>query len=324
MTMTPISAFPPIYDAPRLAHEWWRDTLPTVPSTRDWEEVIALVERLEDGVSLAVLRGRPGQDLRVPSPGTHLFGMQVLLEGELDIELEHGPLCQPPAGSLILFHYSDNVRSQIRLNAGRDVYVVDVRFSREALARASAFPVAQHMQGRFSDYSVPQRGGLLVFCAANKALLDLAASLVRAPIPDGPALNLWRRAKAHEMLAHVIALLAGADGGAALSGIENEKLDGAFTLLQEEYGKDWSVAALARAAGLPEKKLQAGFRARAGMSVYAFLRHTRLAAAADQLGRGRNVTDAALAVGYGNMSHFSKAFRRQFGVSPKAYKCLAK
>jgi AraC-like DNA-binding protein len=322
MTSTPAPLA--LYQAPRLAHEWWRDTLPTIPATRDWEDVIALVERLEDGVSLAVLRGRPGQDLFVPSPGTHLFGMQVLLEGELDIALEHGPRCQPPAGSLILFHYSDSVASQIRLAAGRDVYVVDVRFSAQALARASSFPVAQHMQGRFSDYSVPQRGGLLVYCPANKALLDLAAGLVRAPIPEGPALNLWRRAKAHEMLAHVIAMLAGADAIAALSRRENEKLERAFAILRQDYAKDWNVAALARAAGLPEKKLQAGCRARAGVSVHAFLRRTRLDAAAEQLSHGANVTDAALAVGYSNMSHFSKAFRQQFGVPPKAYKCLPK
>ncbi|PIE63560.1 MAG: hypothetical protein CSA26_12405 [Desulfobacterales bacterium] len=34
--------------------------------------------------------------------------------------------------------------------------------------------------------------------------------------------------------------------------------------------------------------------------------------------REYNVTGAAFAVGYSSLSHFSKAFRQEFGITPKA------
>lgn len=35
--------------------------------------------------------------------------------------------------------------------------------------------------------------------------------------------------------------------------------------------------------------------------------------------QGRSVTEVALSVGFGNLSHFSKAFRELYGVNPSDY-----
>jgi AraC-like DNA-binding protein len=48
-----------------------------------------------------------------------------------------------------------------------------------------------------------------------------------------------------------------------------------------------------------------------------YLRNLRLERAAELLRSGRsNVTEAALAVGYSSLSHFSKAFAEMSGVCP--------
>lgn len=318
------STYSSIYTAPRLPHEWWRDTLPTVPRSREWEEVIALVERLEDGMSLAVLRGRPRTDLTIPSPGTEVFGIQVVCAGALSIALDDGPVCRPQAGGLVVFHHLAGVGCRTRLTGGEDVHVVDIRFSPQALARATPCSVLRLIQRQSNGDSLPLRGGSLLTYAAGPAVQALAVSMLACPFPDGPARHLWLRARAQEVLAHVLDQLSGPDGATVpaerFTARENSALDRVLARLQTTYEQDWSVAALARFAGLPEKKLQAGLRVRTGLPVHALLRHIRLCEAARQLAQGVTVTEAAIAVGYTNMSHFSKVFRQQFGVAPLRFR----
>ena len=56
------------------------------------------------------------------------------------------------------------------------------------------------------------------------------------------------------------------------------------------------------------------------MTISAHLRQARLQRAAELLrGGGANVTEAAMAVGYSSLSHFSKAFAEAFGCCPCLY-----
>ena len=320
-------------DRPRQPHEWWRATLPTVPVTPDWEKTIALLTRVDEGISLAVLRVRPDADLTLPSPGTQVFGIQVLLAGMPRFELDRGAVCMPRAGSLVLSQYSDSLGSQVSLPARHDVHIVDVRLSADALRRLTTFPIAERMVARFaSDASSEESPGRVVSCGASHAVLQLAQSLSSTPLADPHALALWRRARAHELLAHVIDVLATPDAvtphavtpaaATPLTALENERLLRAFALLEERIAEAWPAARLAKAVGLPEKKLQSGFRVRAGTSVHAHLRTLRLHHAAQRLASGASVTDVAFDVGYDNLSHFGKAFRAQFGVLPSDYRNL--
>jgi len=79
----------------------------------------------------------------------------------------------------------------------------------------------------------------------------------------------------------------------------------------------WSLEDLAREVGLTQKRLKAGFKVLYGFSVYAFLQEQRLLEARRMIETGAmSITQAALAVGYGNPSHFSQLFLRRFGVQP--------
>jgi AraC-like DNA-binding protein len=311
------------HNPPRQPHEWWRATLPTVPVTPDWEKTIALLARVDDGISLAVLRGCPDAELTLPSPGTHVFGIQVLLAGTPRFELDRGAVCTPRVGSLVLSQYSDRLGSQVRLPARHDVHIVDLRLSADALRRLTSFPIAERLVARFaSGASSHNAPGLVASCGASHAVLQLAQSLSSTPLADPDALALWRRARAHELLAHVIDVLATPDPSVPLTAIENERLLRAFALLETRYAEAWPAVRLAKAVGLPEKKLQSGFRARAGTSVHAHLRALRLRHAAQRLAGGASVTDVAFDVGYDNLSHFGKSFRAQFGVLPSEYRSL--
>jgi AraC family transcriptional regulator len=75
--------------------------------------------------------------------------------------------------------------------------------------------------------------------------------------------------------------------------------------------------------GLNQLKLKRGFRSLFGMGVYSLFQRHRMERARELLSH-HNVTETALMLGYSNISHFSAAFRKQFGVLPgEARKTLA-
>ena len=77
---------------------------------------------------------------------------------------------------------------------------------------------------------------------------------------------------------------------------------------------------LAREAGISVSKLTKGFRELSGKPLHAYVIDRRLEYAAFLLTENRlNVSQAAMYAGYSNMSHFSAAFRKKYGVLPKDY-----
>ena len=77
------------------------------------------------------------------------------------------------------------------------------------------------------------------------------------------------------------------------------------------------LSELARAVGLNPHSLNLAFRAETGMSIGAYLTERRLARALEHLEDGAGPTEAAARVGY-TPAHFSTAFKRRYGVSPRA------
>lgn len=99
------------------------------------------------------------------------------------------------------------------------------------------------------------------------------------------------------------------------------KVEKARALMLEDLANPLTIADLAVQVGMSESSLKRAFRDIHGVSIFAFFQAHRLEQARNLLTRGdMNVTEVAFSVGYSNHSHFSRAFKRQFGVSPK--QCL--
>ena len=73
---------------------------------------------------------------------------------------------------------------------------------------------------------------------------------------------------------------------------------------------------LAKQVGINQSKLKKGFKQVFGKSIYAYFLTERMNKA-KQLLMENSVTETAVMMGYSNISHFSSAFRKQFGVLPK-------
>jgi AraC-like DNA-binding protein len=91
--------------------------------------------------------------------------------------------------------------------------------------------------------------------------------------------------------------------------------------MHAEPARDWTVAELAARAGVSRSSLSALFRQMLGVPPMAYLARWRLLLAARVLrDEGLSVRDAADRVGYEAQAAFSRAFKRQFGVAPAAYR----
>lgn len=303
-----------------LSHEWWRGTLPTVPATQEWEDVIECVLRVDDGVSLVVLDGSAPRALTIPAPGAPVFGMQVWLEGEATLALDGGQPLKVAAGAALLFNHEQPSRWSTHLPANRRVRMVDIRYTPEALVRAGdAGPVTLLRQRFRHDVSVPALGSLVASLDAPASLLALADSLVRDAPAAPEARRLWYRAKALEMLSAFVQLLSLPDALTAGAAQERQRLHRACGLLQARYAEHWPPSLLAREVGLSEKRLQQLMRESVGRSVHGYLSDLRLARASEFLQAGMSVTQVAGEVGISSLSHFSKIFKARYGVSPRAW-----
>lgn len=93
----------------------------------------------------------------------------------------------------------------------------------------------------------------------------------------------------------------------------------AWEILRENIEEPLSVHELAKAVGVSCSTLKRSFRKVYGTSVFAFFQDYRMDEARKMLESGDfSVTEVAFKVGYTNSGHFSRAFRRHFGVPPKS------
>jgi AraC-like DNA-binding protein len=91
--------------------------------------------------------------------------------------------------------------------------------------------------------------------------------------------------------------------------------------LHRKPARAWTVASLASAVGMSRSPFAARFTALVGDAPLAYLTRWRMhLAAGDVLDGGSTIREIAERVGYEAEASFSKAFKRQFGMSPRAYR----
>ena len=136
----------------------------------------------------------------------------------------------------------------------------------------------------------------------------------------------YMRAKSLELLSSVVHGLAvetleSPATRMPLSPRDIEQISRARGIMLKELGSSLTLALLARRVGLNRTKLALGFKEMYGTSVQAFWRDAKLNRAREMLhDPGARVTDVALALGYSELSSFTRAFNRKFGVAPNALK----
>jgi AraC-like DNA-binding protein len=80
-----------------------------------------------------------------------------------------------------------------------------------------------------------------------------------------------------------------------------------------------SLAELAESSGMSRFQLLRGFAREVGTTPHAYLVQRRVCLARRFLATGESLADAALLAGFADQSHMTRAFLRQFGITPGRY-----
>jgi AraC-like DNA-binding protein len=95
----------------------------------------------------------------------------------------------------------------------------------------------------------------------------------------------------------------------------------AIQFMKNEYMNAISISEIADRLGLDRSYFTNLFKAQIGVPPGKYLLNLRLSNAAELMTKhDTSPTTAALSCGFTDIYHFSKAFKNQFGISPRAYK----
>ncbi|HSF52559.1 MAG TPA: AraC family transcriptional regulator [Algoriphagus sp.] len=99
-----------------------------------------------------------------------------------------------------------------------------------------------------------------------------------------------------------------------------ELMDQAKSLLESDLQNPPSIPELAHLVGMNETYLKIHFKAAFEMTIYGFVKNQRILRAKQLLSeRELNVAEIAREVGYKHPTHFTAAFKKVTGISPKDF-----
>ena len=157
---------------------------------------------------------------------------------------------------------------------------------------------------------------------ASAHVLALAEQILNPPDLHPLLRDLYVESRSIEIVADALATIG--DGApslseGALASRDALKARTARDYMEANLDRPLSLADIARESGLSVTSLQRKFKTAYGTTVVEFLRIRKLERARDALEKGLvSVSEAAYSAGYSNPANFTTAFRRAFGMQPRA------
>lgn len=282
----------------------------------------------------------PGrEDVRHILPDAeHVSIYHLVTEGRCRAALPDGAPVQLSAGDLIMFPHGDGHL------LGSDLQLAPV--GAELLVEASAEGgLARIRHGGGGERTRFVCGFLACDKRLCRPLLGALPRILRVELGDGPAAAWITATLRHgasethaprpgseallgrlsellfvEAIRHYTASLP-QDQLGWLAGLRDPHVGKALALLHADPARDWEVEALAKQAGLSRSALNERFNALIGEPPMQYLTGWRLALASQALASSNDaVARVAERVGYDSEAAFNRAFKREFGIPPAAWR----
>jgi AraC-like DNA-binding protein len=132
--------------------------------------------------------------------------------------------------------------------------------------------------------------------------------------------NFYYQIKVQELLYHLFEKLSKRENiqHQIINNADAEKLLMLRTIILEDLSNPPVLATLSKTIGMSETKMKQLFKQTFGDTIYNYYQQIRLEEAAFLLKQvGHSLSESGYQLGFNNLSHFSKLFERQYGVTPQ-------
>jgi len=221
------------------------------------------------------------------------------------------------AGQAHLHYFEDPVLE--RWTAGeKEIRAVVIRFPSEKISSLLGPPHEPGPQKALAK--AIDQGHLFYSQTMNFTVQSVLHQMYACP-HQGVVRQIFLESKAMELVAYTLEQAFGtALPESPVRADERDRIVAARDILVSRLRYPPSLNSLARQAGMSHTRLTRGFKKVFGCTVFEYLRKERLAYARILLSENRlNITDAAFESGFCSSSHFARAFRKQFGISPSDF-----
>lgn len=280
--------------------------------------------RVRDGVFLHTIdiQEQAGAGSNAVALADHL-GLLFKLNGHNVLKFEDGQCCEIGPGTLTMA-YTEVGESVEDRALTSERYVMAIVFVKPEALLAPPFSLAPDtlpdMLKPFieSQYSGRFLKSLVIDIDTKRCLQDLLTCRL-----SGPLRRAYIEAKVVELICLAVSAMIRSEASQcrrALSARDCDLLEQARVILQEQYSTPPALAELAAQVGMSERKLKQRFKGLFGMTTSEYVQQLRMNRAQELLGsRVGNIGQIANALGYEHASNFIAAFKRQYGLTPKAY-----
>lgn len=289
----------------------------------DDERWRATIERLEIGAGLRVFLtdAEARHDITIEARDNRTdrwIGSQVTIEGKADIDFLDGQKMSATAERALLFRPSGR-RAAYTLAAGTRFRSAGYGLGVERIRRLFDGKVPAVLRALLEHQVDSSR---IVAMSAIRPMRQLAAGLFGQRF-NGPLRTLMMEGAVLQLLAIQTAAATQECQPRAedfLSACERRAIGEARERLLADMRNPPTLGELAMAVGLTERRLNAGFRALFGVTVFEALKNERLDHARLAFQSGKlPLKEVAFRVGYNHVSNFVIAFKARYGAPPRQY-----
>ena len=250
------------------------------------------------------------------------FEALFCLEGSVTMKRRDGTALTAAARQvLILTELSDWAEGRADAPFSGVLVAVDARDARESLSAICGLLGNLSLDtGRVRQW-MAGRGGCAVegpthWSRAAFAYLD------RLPGSERARWCVWKSVELLYLLSNPEERAA--DAAPALEREVVRRLDEVRRYMEEHLAEPMTISSLSRRACLSATAFKEGFHRLYGLPAHTWLRQRRMERAAELLrSTSLSVLGVAQSVGDGSASQFSAAFRREYGVTPAAYRKMS-
>ena len=287
-----------------------------LPFPSGWRQVHGSFHRA--GVSVETHDIQPRSDFDW-APSFHPGSVEICLNVEGHAWLEAGVRVHLGPAQSVIYSCGGQPLRAVRMSGGRHRFVtveMSIPFLRQRLADCGG-PLLPFV------LEAVRTGSLTSAVSESRHFTAAQSASVRAafhpPVAPG-ARALWYEAKIVEWLAETVFSEEGDLFCHRQQRIERERVEKVKAILAASLEYPPGLHDLARRAGVSAFYLSRTFSRVTGETIPEFLRRLRIERAAAMLSAGtHNVTEAAFAVGYNSLGHFSRSFAAVFGLNPASY-----